>query len=472
MTKEIYFATIITNSKFIISFRKVIYMTGDLTKGSVMKSILLFALPMILGNLLQQCYNIADTLIVGKFIGSNALAAVGSSFTLMTFITSIILGLCMGSGALFSIRFGQKDETRLKESMFASFILIGVLTLLLNIASFALSEKILVFLQVPSDVIDLMREYILIIFWGIAATFIYNYFASLLRAVGNSVVPLLFLAVSAVLNIILDLYFVIVLNKGVGGAAEATVISQYVSSIGIAAYTAIKIPYLRISKKHCKITLNNIKEISSFSILTCIQQSVMNLGILAVQGIVNSFGSAVMAAFAATVKIDAFAYMPVQDFGNAFSTFIAQNYGAKNEERIKKGFKVAMITSVSFGIAVSILVWIFARNLMVIFIDPSEIEIIAEGIRYLHIEGAFYCGIGCLFLLYGLYRALGKPGMSVVLTVISLGVRVLLSYTLSKVPQIGVVGIWWSIPIGWFLADFAGLLYYAVKKKTIIKWEK
>ena len=165
MTKEIYFATIITNSKFIVSFRKVIYMTGDLTKGSVMKSMLLFALPMILGNLLQQCYNIADTLIVGKFIGSNALAAVGSSFTLMTFITSIILGLCMGSGALFSIRFGQKDEKRLKESMFASFILIGVLTLLLNIASFALSEKILVFLQVPSDVIDLMREYILIIFW-------------------------------------------------------------------------------------------------------------------------------------------------------------------------------------------------------------------------------------------------------------------------------------------------------------------
>ena len=447
-------------------------MTGDLTKGSVMKSMLLFALPMILGNLLQQCYNIADTLIVGKFIGSNALAAVGSSFTLMTFITSIILGLCMGSGALFSIRFGQKDETRLKESMFASFILIGVLTLLLNIASFALSEKILVFLQVPSDVIDLMREYILIIFWGIAATFIYNYFASLLRAVGNSLVPLLFLAISAVLNIILDLYFVIVLNKGVGGAAEATVISQYVSAIGIAVYTIIKIPYLRISKRHCKITLNNIKEISSFSILTCIQQSVMNLGILAVQGIVNSFGSAVMAAFAATVKIDAFAYMPVQDFGNAFSTFIAQNYGAKNEERIKKGFKVAMITSVSFGIAVSIIVWIFARNLMVIFIDPSETKIIEEGIRYLHIEGAFYCGIGCLFLLYGLYRALGKPGMSVVLTVISLGTRVLLSYTLSKIPQIGVVGIWWSIPIGWFLADFAGLLYYAVKKKSIIKWEK
>ena len=180
-------------------------MNGDLTKGPVMKSMLLFAVPMILGNLLQQCYNVADTLIVGQFLGSGALAAVGSAYTLMTFLTSILLGLSMGSGALFSIRFGQRDERGLKEAMFASFVLIAAITVLLNIAAFLCLDKIRVFLRVPQDVWPLMREYLAVIFCGIAGTFLYNYFASLLRAVGNSVVPLAFLAVSAILNIVLDL---------------------------------------------------------------------------------------------------------------------------------------------------------------------------------------------------------------------------------------------------------------------------
>lgn len=206
----------------------------------------------------------------------------------------------------------------------------------------------------------------------------------------------------------------------------------------------------------CGVTL---REIARFSFLTCLQQSVMNLGILLVQGRVNSFGPGVMAAFAATVKIDAFAYMPVQDFGNAFSTFIAQNYGAGEKERIRRGLRGAVLTSVIFCLAVSALVWIFARPLMLLFVDAGETAIIAEGVRYLHIEGAFYCGIGCLFLFYGLYRAIGKPGISVVLTVISLGTRVALAYLLSAIPAVGVVGIWWSVPIGWLLADLAGVLY-------------
>lgn len=199
--------------------------------------------------------------------------------------------------------------------------------------------------------------------------------------------------------------------------------------------------------------------------MTCVQQSVMNLGILLVQGLVNSFGPTVMAAFAAAVKIDSFAYMPVQDFGNAFSTFIAQNYGAGKEERIRQGLKGAIITALIFCIIISAGVWILAKPLMLLFVSPEETAIISEGIRYLHIEGAFYCGIGCLFLLYGLYRALGKPGMSVVLTVISLGTRVVLAYLLSSIPAIGVVGIWWAVPIGWFLADGAGLFYYVYSQR-------
>ena len=303
---------------------------------------------------------------------------------------------------------------------------------------------------------------------GIAATFLYNYFASLLRAVGNSITPLIFLAVSAILNIGLDLWFVVGLHRGVAGAAEATVISQYVSGVGLGIYTWVRFPSLRPGRAHLRIRKETLREIAGFSMLTCVQQSVMNLGILMVQGLVNSFGTTIMAAFAAAVKIDAFAYLPVQDFGNAFSTFIAQNYGAKKKDRIQTGLKGAVTVSVLFSILLSAIVWIFSRPLMLLFVHAEETEIIAEGIRYLHIEGAFYCGIGCLFLLYGLYRAVGRPGMSVVLTVISLGTRVILAYLLSAVPSIGVIGIWWAVPIGWFLADAVGILYYLFRRKRLL----
>ena len=435
-------------------------MNGDLSKGPVVKSMLLFAIPMILGDLLQQCYNIADTLIVGRCLGEKALAAVGSSFTLMTFITSIILGLCMGSSALFSIRFGQKDENGLKEDICASFIFIAAVTVLLNVVAYASLGGLRVFLRVPDEVWGEMREYLFVIFMGIPAVFLYNYFASYLRAIGNSVIPLVFLAVSSLLNIILDLWFVIGFKMGVAGAAQATVVAQYLSGLGIMLYTLICYKRVHVIWKISCLKKERISEIVSFSMLTCIQQSVMNLGILMVQGLVNSFGTVVMAAFAAAVKIDAFAYMPVQDFGNAFSTFIAQNYGAKEKQRIQHGLKAAVCISAIFCIVISTFVFLFAKPLMMIFVDAGETHIIMEGVRYLRIEGAFYIGIGWLFLLYGLYRALGKPGMSVVLTIFSLGTRVVLAYILSAIPQIGVTGIWWSVPIGWALADIIGFLYY------------
>lgn len=435
-------------------------MNGDLSKGPVVKSMLLFAIPMILGDLLQQCYNIADTLIVGRCLGEKALAAVGSSFTLMTFITSIILGLCMGSSALFSIRFGQKDENGLKEDICASFIFIAAVTVLLNMVAYASLGGLRVFLRVPDEVWGEMREYLFVIFMGIPAVFLYNYFASYLRAIGNSVVPLVFLAVSSLLNIILDLWFVIGFKMGVAGTAQATVIAQYLSGLGIMLYTLICYKRVHAIWKISCLKKERISEIVSFSMLTCIQQSVMNLGILMVQGLVNSFGTVVMAAFAAAVKIDAFAYMPVQDFGNAFSTFIAQNYGAKEKQRIQHGLKAAVRMSAIFCIVISTFAFLFAKPLMMIFVDAGETHIIMEGVRYLRIEGAFYIGIGWLFLLYGLYRALGKPGMSVVLTIFSLGTRVVLAYILSAIPQIGVTGIWWSVPIGWALADIIGFLYY------------
>lgn len=435
-------------------------MRGDLTEGSITKNMLLFALPLMAGNLLQQLYNVADTLIVGRLIGADALAAVGSSYTLMVFLTSIILGLCMGSSAYFSILYGRKDFERLKCSFFLSFVLIGSITVFLNVCVFWQIDGIIALLQIPPEIKGMMKEYLLFIFAGIFATFLYNYFANLLRSVGNSVIPLIFLAVSAVFNIVLDIVFIYCFHWGVCGAAIATVIAQYMSGIGILLYYYAGFPSLRVQKHHLKWDASILKGIAGMSGLTCVQQSVMNLGILMVQGLVNSFGVVVMAAFAAAVKIDSFAYMPVQDFGNAFSTFIAQNFGAGKPERIKKGMKSAVLASVIFCMAVSFMVFVFAAPLMRIFIDASRTDIIAEGVKYLRIEGSFYVGIGLLFLFYGFFRAVGKPGISVVLTVVSLGSRVALAYLFSAIPKLATTGIWVSVPIGWVLADIAGYLFY------------
>ena len=434
---------------------------GDLTQGGITTTLLQFTLPMLAGSLLQQCYNIADTLIVGQCIGSNALAAVGSAYTLMVFLISILLGLSMGSGTVFSLQYGAGDLPALRRSIYVSFLLIGTVTVLLNVAVFLWLDPILRWLQVPYDVYPLMRNYLWIIFWGIAFTFLYNFYAALLRAVGDSVTPLWFLAVSVVLNIGLDLFLILVLDQGIEGAAVATVIAQGMAASGILLYTYKTRPELRLHRKDMRFDRSSLKEITSFSTLTCVQQSVMNFGILMVQGLVNSFGTAVMAAFAAAVKIDSFAYMPVQEFGNAFSTFVAQNFGARKGDRIRRGVRSAFLITIVFSLVISLLVFFFAKPLMLIFVRPDEAEILRIGTEYLRIEGTFYLGIGILFLLYGYYRAIRMPGMSVVLTILSLGTRVVLSYWLASIPSIGVTGIWWSIP------DLVGIAYYRYRRYAV-----
>lgn len=441
-------------------------MYRDLTKGNITKGIVLFALPMIAGNLLQQLYNIADTLIVGRALGRNALAAVGSAYTLMTFLTSVFLGLSMGAGALFSICLGKQDKPSLRSAVAHALGMILGVTLLLNAAVYLFLDEILLFLQIPAELAADMRTYLLIIFAGLLATSVYNFFACLLRAVGNSVAPLWFLGISALLNIGLDLLFVLVFHWGIAGAAAATVFSQYVSGVGLLAYTFLRCREFLPSRAELRFRREILRELLDLSMLTCAQQSAMNFGILLIQRLVDSFGPITMAAFAAAVKIDTFAYLPVQDFGNAFSTFVAQNFGAGRTERLRRGFRQALLLSAGFSVVLSALVCIFAHPLMHIFVQAGETEVLAAGVRYLRVEGAFYAGIGCLFLLYGFYRAVKRPGMSVVLTVISLGTRVALAYALAG--TLGEVGIWAAIPIGWALADLTGLGYYLLRRTKLL----
>lgn len=438
----------------------------DLTQGSIPRGLLGFALPLILGNLLQQLYNLADTWVVGRFIGEGALAAVGSSYTLMTFLTSILLGLCMGSSVYFSIQYGRQDPDRLRNGIFQSFLLIGGLTLLLNLTVYLALDGILVLLQIPPDILGLTKEYLQWVFAGMAATFLYNFFANLLRSVGDSATPLVFLGISVVLNIGLDILFVVPLGMGVRGAAMATVIAQFIAGLGLFLYTWFAFPALRVQKRHRYWDRAALKNLLNLSLFTCLQQSVMNFGILMVQGLVNSFGTAVMAAFAVAVKIDTIAYMPVQDFGNAFSTFVAQNYGAEKRDRIRTGTHWAVFWVVLFCLVIDGLVCLLAPRLMAAFVGGDAAEVIAIGTGYLRIEAAFYLGIGILFLLYGYFRAVNRPAVSVVLTICSLGTRVLLAYTLSALPALGVNGIWIAIPIGWFLADATGILLWRREGKS------
>lgn len=437
----------------------------DLTTGNEMKSIVLFALPLIAGNLFQQLYNLMDTMIVGKFIGAGALAAVGSSYMTMNFLTSIVIGLCMGSGIVFSWFYGSKQPEKLEKSMFQAFVFIFGVMVVITGASLLCINPLLRLLNIEQSIFQMTKEYLFIIICGMGFVFFYNYFTAVLRSMGNSFTPLIFLIVSSVLNIILDYVFVVPFQMGVGGAAYATIISQGVSAAGITVYTLWKVPEVKISKRMLRRDRELFRMIVNQSLLTSVQQSIMNLGILMVQGLVNSFGVTVMAGFAAAVKIDSFAYMPVQDFGNAFSTYVAQNQGAGKRDRIEKGKRSALKLIVISCAVISTLVVLFARNLMILFINVSETQVIKEGVRYLQIVAPFYCLIGFLFLLYGLYRGIGKPQFSIVLTIISLGTRVLLAYMLSAVPAIGTLGIWWAIPIGWLLADVTGFVYYRFMKK-------
>lgn len=451
----------------------------NLTEGSIFQKLIRFSLPMIAGNLLQQIYNLVDTLIVGKYLGANALAAVGSSYTLMVFITSIVIGLCMGSGAFFSADYGAEDETRLKEDIRLSFWFIFAVTIVIYLVIYPGMQVIQNMLQTPKNLMHLTKDYISVVFIGILFVFFYNFFSYLLRAIGNSVMPLIFLAVSSGLNIVLDIWFVVGLTFGVSGAAWATVIAQAVSGIGIMAYSIAKVPWLRWDRRERSTSPNGLaggrvgrlnwrrlKEIIANDVATGIQQSVMDFGILMIQGLVNSFGESVMASFAAAVKIDTIAYMPAQEFGNAYSLFVSQNYGAKKQERIRTGTRISFVASILFCAVLSVVIFLFAGDFMRLFIDAGETQIIAGGVRYLRIEGAMYVGIGILFLWYGYFRGVNQPHISLILTIISLGTRVAVAYAFAPNPAFGVDAIWCAIPIGWFLADAAGCLFY--RKTTCI----
>ncbi|MBU5591601.1 MATE family efflux transporter [Clostridium sp. MSJ-4] len=440
-------------------------METDMTKGKPMNIIIGFAIPMFIGNLFQQFYNIVDTIIVGRFVGKEALAAVGSSFAIMTFVTSILIGLSMGASALFSQLFGAKQYEELKKAISTSFIFILVVSITLTVITSLFMNQIIHLFQMPVETRAYAANYLRFIFAGLIFSGVYNSFSFLLRAVGDSKSPLYFLILSAIINIILDLFFVVILNMEVTGVALATFIAQGVSAISCAIYTIKRMNFLEFNREDIIFHRQMFKKIASYSILTAVQQSASSFGMMMVQGLVNTFGAIVMAAFAAASKIDSFANIPMQDFGNALSTYVAQNKGANNTKRIREGIRGVSKIIIIFSLGISILVFVFAPQLVLIFVKKEALDVIEVSVYYLRIVCVTYILLGFLQMFYGFYRGLGEVKVSIMLTFVSQVTRVVLAYGLALTP-LGFTGICLAIPIGWFLSDALGVAMY---KKIMIK---
>lgn len=436
----------------------------DMTKGNPSTTIIKFTLPMLIGNLFQQFYNIADSIIVGRFIGKEALAAVGSSFMLMNFFSFVIIGLCLGTSIVYSYYFGEKNYKDLRKTIFTSFLFIGIFTVVLSIGLVFTTENMLNLINTPQNIFKASQNYLHFIFGGLIFVYIYNISAALMRSIGDSRTPLYFLILAAVINVALDLLFVIVFNMGVSGVALATIIAQGISSILCAIYMFKNIDFIKITKKDMVFDKEIMKKVGRFSILTSMQQSIMTFGMVCVQGIVNTFGANTIAAFTAASKIDSIAYLPVQDFGNGFATYVAQNKGAKKYDRISQGVKSSIKTIIIFCAILTVVIYTNSNSLMRIFVKKEEIEVIKLGIEYLSVISIFYVLIGFLFMFYGYFRGVGALNISLLLTIISLGIRVLMAYVLSGVSSIGQKGIWWSVPIGWIIADIIAVFMYKRSK--------
>ena len=395
-------------------------MYRDMTRGGITRSLLLFALPMMAGSLLQQLYNVADTLIVGRALGRDALAAVGSAFTLMTFLTSVFLGLAMGAGALFSIYLGRKDMASLHRAAALALCLIGGVTAALTALVYVLLDPILRFLQVPDPLYGDMGGYLRIIFVGLAATFLYNFFACLLRSAGNSAAPLWFLGGAALLNVGLDLLFILKFHWGVAGAAAATVSAQLISTVGCFCYAFAHYPNIRLKKEDWHITMHDVRRHVSRGIPLGLQFSVLAVGIIVMQGGVVQFdmldgrmvSNAAQNGFGAANKLNSLVMTPMNALGTAMTSFTAQNLGAGRYDRIKKGTLQGMVLmGVIMALAVSIGMLLTIDQLYLhVFLSADKVteETIRFGNSFLYVDFALYPFLGGIFLFRNCAQGIGQ----------------------------------------------------------------
>ena len=422
-------------------------MTKDLTTGKIMPILVNFTVPLVLGNLFQLTYNAVDSIIVGHFVGKEALAAVGICNPVSTLMILFLNGLCMGASILMGIQYGAKDYETLHRQISTTMLSGAIFSFFLTLVCVIFAVPILLLLQVDPSIMDMTVEYLRIIFLGLMFTFLYNFFSSTLRALGDSASPLYFLIISAILNIFGDLFFVIVLKAGSNGCAISTVLSEALCCLFCIIYIQKKVPILRLGKKWLVFDARLLKKTIAYGWASAMQQATVQMGKIAIQALVNTMGVSVAAAFAVVNRIDDFAITPEQNIAHAMTALMAQNKGAGKNDRMREGFRCGMILELVYGAAVMLICLGFARPLMSLFVKDEEV--IGHGVVYLHLIAVMYILPAITNALQGFFRGIGDLKVTLMSSFTNMAVRVIAAAPMVLLWNFGIEALPYSYLAGW-----------------------
>ena len=441
-------------------------MTKDLTTGKIMPILVNFTVPLVLGNLFQLTYNAVDSIIVGHFVGKEALAAVGICNPISTLMILFLNGLCMGGSILMGIQYGAKDYKTLHRQISTTMLSGVVFSFFLTLLCVVFAVPILHLLQVDASIMEMTRQYLRIIFLGLMFTFLYNFFSSTLRALGDSASPLYFLIISAVLNIFGDLFFVIVLKAGSNGCAISTVLSEALCCLFCIIYIQKKVPILRLGKKWLVFDSRLLKKTIAYGWASAMQQATVQLGKIAVQAIVNTMGVSAMAAFTAASRIDDFAYTPQQNIAHAMTTFMAQNEGAGKKDRVKDGYRCGMRIEVVYALGLMAVCLIFAEPIIRLFVtDPQVVDL---GVRFLRTISLFYLMPAATNGIQGFFRGIGDLRITLISSILNMAGRVAAASVLVLLWKMEIEALPYSYAFGWVLMlayELPAMLRYLRKNK-------
>ncbi|MCC0649467.1 MATE family efflux transporter [Clostridioides sp. ZZV15-6598] len=429
----------------------------DLTTGHEGKSIFFFAMPMLIGSLFQQLYNTADSIIVGRFIGKEAMAAVSGANPIMFLLVAMLMGVSLGFSILISQFYGSGDLKKVKATIDTTYILLFIGSILISVIGIVFGGPMLKLMNTPESVFNQSKLYLTIIFGGILFSAGYNSVSAILRGLGDSVTPLYFLIIATILNIVLDLTFIVVLKMGVEGVALATIMAQAVSFIISIIYLNKKHEVLKFKIKGIVYDNKIFKDGLRLGLPSGVQQMLFSIGNMALQFLVNSYGTSAMAAFGAGLRIENFISLPIMNLGSAVSTFVAQNIGAGENERVRKGIRESIKMALILAIVVVALILLFRENLISLF--NTDKDVIKIGSSYLFIIGPFFLFIGTSFVLSSAMKGAGDSMFALMSSVVSLWLgRIPASYLFSRL--FGTDGIWMGIPFGWTLGLIVTVIYY------------
>ena len=440
--------------------------TLNMTEGNTVRLLIVFAIPMLIGNIFQQVYNLVDSVIVGKLVGADALAAIGATNSLTFFFFALCNGLSSGGGIITSQAFGRGDAKEVKNSITNTAYVMFVMPIIVGISGFFLTGPMLRLLDTPSDIYNDAFIYMRTMCIGILFVAVYNLGSSMLRALGDSKTPLVFLIISCILNAVLDYIFVYFLHLNVLGAGVATVISQVVCGVSCLIYAVKTNPYFKFEKEDYRFDKIKAKNILKLGIPLSLQFSLIAISCMALQKVVNSFGAVAVAAFTATSRVEQMIHQPYQTLGTALSTYCGQNYGAKKNDRLKEGYIKSLIMMVIFSVLMLPVMQFLGRPIMSIFV--SEAEVIDMGAKALAITSLFYIFLGVIYVVRGVLNGLGDAFFALLNGIVEVVGRFVVPVLLTMIPTIGLWGIWWSVGIVWFISGFTAWLRYIYYKKKVI----